>query len=87
MEMEIEMIKPLNIKVNNMQFVTKNNGRYVHLYFYEEDEAGEVNLNGYSVCTTEEFFQNAYSEESLGELAKQKLIERLTYKREEADSQ
>ncbi|SEA54175.1 hypothetical protein SAMN05421743_105228 [Thalassobacillus cyri] len=70
------MIEEMSITVNNVQFVTVDNEKKVHIHFRGNDAENQINLNGYVPATVEEYETDA-SVEGLSVLVKTKVTERL----------
>lgn len=78
-------VEKLKISVSNIAFVnlTDEQGPGVHLHFSGADSKSEIRLTGYVPITQVEFFSHSHSTESLAELAREKVLEKLEPAQEE----
>ncbi|PPA71900.1 hypothetical protein C4B60_00540 [Jeotgalibacillus proteolyticus] len=71
------LVEKLQIRVSNMQFVDVEEGQVVHVRFNATDAQQQINMNGYVVATTQEFFSSSTSSEGITELVRGKILARL----------
>lgn len=71
------LVENLQIRVSNMQFVDAEEGQVVHVRFNATDSLQQLNMNGYVVATTQEFFSSSTSSEGIMEMVRTKILERL----------
>lgn len=57
------MIKNLDVKINNVQFVNTRNESKIHIHFRGVDSNNQININGYVPVSNEEYEANAGVEE------------------------
>ncbi|NIK11201.1 hypothetical protein [Alkalibacillus almallahensis] len=70
------MINNMEIKVNNIQFVSSGEEEKVHIHFRGKDPENELNLSGYVPVTVTEYENNS-SIDDMQQLVKDKVLERL----------
>lgn len=70
------MIENMEIKINNIQFVTAGEEDKVHIHFRGKDPENQLNLSGYVPVTVTEY-ENNMSVDGMEQLVKDKVLERL----------